>query len=86
MLQSAWFMVPVALLATYLVLAMAIATFATFSLRGYFVALDRTDAWQHWIKAWHHWHHVAAVEGPIREPSNRTAGTPTAPTQRLRTR
>ena len=73
MLQSAWFIVPVALTATYLILAMAIATCAICSLRGYFFALDRTDAWQHWITAWHHVRPAGAVEGPIYDRARHVA-------------
>jgi len=66
MFFSLWFIVPIVLLATYLVFAMAVALYTICAIRGYFVALDQTNAWQHLIGVWQRWRHADYSETPIR--------------------
>jgi hypothetical protein len=65
MFFSLWFIVPIALLATYLVFVTAVALYATCSIRGYFVALDQTGAWQHLIGVRQRWRHADFSGSPI---------------------
>jgi hypothetical protein len=66
MLFSLWFIVPIVLLASYLVSVVAISLYAVCSIRGYFVALDQTGVWLHWILVWQRWRHADFSETRIR--------------------